>query len=85
MTLINSIFYLQKSFQNGILRIEMQGSCDGCPASGNTLKFGIEKLLKHYFPEISEVKNVNSIEEDEEQMNAYRKLIEQLEQDNKNR
>ena len=45
-----------KSFKNGVVKVELQGSCSGCPSSLMTLKQGVENLLKHY------VKEVNSVE-----------------------
>ncbi|MEC9392673.1 MAG: NifU family protein [Pseudomonadota bacterium] len=42
-------------FQDGIVYITMQGSCDGCPASEMTLKNGVENLLKHFVPEVDSV------------------------------
>ena len=45
-----------KSFSNGIVKVELQGSCSGCPSSLMTLKQGVQNLLKHY------VKEVNSVE-----------------------
>ena len=45
-----------KSFENGIVKVELQGSCSGCPSSLMTLKQGVQNLLKHY------VKEVNSVE-----------------------
>ncbi len=45
-----------KSFQNGVVKVELQGSCSGCPSSLMTLKQGVQNLLKHY------VKEVNSVE-----------------------
>jgi len=45
-----------KSFKNGIVKVELQGSCSGCPSSLMTLKQGVQNLLKHY------VKEVNSVE-----------------------
>lgn len=43
------------SFQEGIVRLEMHGSCSGCPSSTATLKQGIENMLKHYIPEVMSV------------------------------
>ncbi|MBX9725927.1 MAG: NifU family protein [Rickettsiales bacterium] len=40
------------SFKEGIVRLEMHGSCAGCPSSTATLKSGIENMLKHYIPEV---------------------------------
>ena len=45
-----------KSFENGIVKVQLQGSCSGCPSSLMTLKQGVQNLLKHY------VKEVNSVE-----------------------
>ena len=45
-----------KSFKNGVVHVELQGSCSGCPSSLMTLKQGVQNLLKHY------VKEVNSVE-----------------------
>ena len=45
-----------KSFEKGIVKVELQGSCSGCPSSLMTLKQGVQNLLKHY------VKEVNSVE-----------------------
>ena len=45
-----------KSFEAGVVKVELQGSCSGCPSSLMTLKQGVQNLLKHY------VKEVNSVE-----------------------
>lgn len=45
-----------KGFSRGIVTLQMQGACAGCPSSSATLKQGIEQLLKHYVPEVSEVR-----------------------------
>jgi len=45
-----------RGFRQGIVYLEMQGACNGCPSSTATLKHGIEGLLKHYVPEVSEVR-----------------------------
>ena len=47
-----------EKFESGIVYLHMQGSCAGCPRSTATLKSGIENMLKHYVPEVSEVKPV---------------------------
>ena len=44
-----------KSFQNGVVKLQMQGSCVGCPSSSRTLKAGIENMLMHYVPEVDAV------------------------------
>ena len=47
-----------KSFNNGIVKVELQGSCSGCPSSLMTLKQGVQNLLCHY---VEEVKSVEAI------------------------
>ena len=47
-----------QSFQEGIVYLHMQGACAGCPSSTMTLKMGIENLLRHYIPEVTEVRPV---------------------------
>ena len=44
------------SFDEGIVTLEMKGACAGCPSSTATLKMGIENMLKHYIPEVIEVR-----------------------------
>ena len=44
-----------KDFKNGIVRVQLQGSCSGCPSSTMTLKQGVQNLLCHYIPEVKEV------------------------------
>jgi Fe-S cluster biogenesis protein NfuA len=46
------------SFSDGVVYLQMQGSCQGCPSSTATLKHGIENLLRHYIPEVTEVRAV---------------------------
>ncbi len=46
------------AFENGILYVEMQGSCNGCPYAMVTLKEGVEKVLKSYIPEVKAVEAV---------------------------
>ena len=45
-------------FEDGIVYLHMQGSCSGCPSSTATLKAGIENMLRHYVPEVIEVRAV---------------------------
>ena len=47
-----------KGFENGIVYLHMQGACAGCPSSTMTLKHGIENMLRHYVPEVQEVRAV---------------------------
>ena len=44
------------SFKEGILYVRLQGACSGCPSSSATLKGGIENMLRHYVPEVLEVR-----------------------------
>ena len=44
-----------KDFKNGIVEVQLQGSCSGCPSSTMTLKQGVQNLLCHYLPEVKEV------------------------------
>tara|TARA_B110001452_G_scaffold260651_1_gene258429 strand:+ start:501 stop:1040 length:540 start_codon:yes stop_codon:yes gene_type:complete len=44
-----------KGFKNGIVMVQLQGSCSGCPSSTMTLKQGVQNLLCHYLPEVKEV------------------------------
>lgn len=45
-----------RGFRDGVVYLTMQGACSGCPSSTATLKHGIEGLLKHYVPEVTEVR-----------------------------
>ncbi|MDZ4138648.1 MAG: NifU family protein [Erythrobacter sp.] len=45
-----------RGFRDGVVYLTLQGSCAGCPSSTATLKHGIEGLLKHYVPEVTEVR-----------------------------
>jgi Fe-S cluster biogenesis protein NfuA len=45
-------------FEDGIVYLHMQGSCSGCPSSTATLKAGIENMLRHYIPEVHEVRAI---------------------------
>ena len=48
------------SFKDGVVYLHMQGACSGCPSSTATLKMGIENMLKHYVPEVQEVRPVDA-------------------------
>jgi Fe-S cluster biogenesis protein NfuA len=45
-------------FNDGVVYLHMQGSCSGCPSSTATLKAGIENMLRHYIPEVQEVRAI---------------------------
>ena len=47
-----------QGFREGVVFLNMKGSCAGCPSSTATLKHGIENLLRHFVPEVSEVRAV---------------------------
>ena len=47
-----------KSFEDGIVKVELQGSCSGCPSSLMTLKQGVQNLLCHYIPEVKSVEAI---------------------------
>lgn len=47
-------------FNDGIVTVEMQGACKGCPYAMRTLKDGVERILKTYIPEVKEVRNIEN-------------------------
>ena len=47
-----------KSFEKGVVKVELQGSCSGCPSSLMTLKQGVQNLLCHYIPEVKSVEAI---------------------------
>ena len=47
-----------EGFDNGVVYLQMHGACSGCPSSTMTLKAGIENMLRHYIPEVTEVRPV---------------------------
>ena len=47
-----------KEFKDGVVKVQLQGSCSGCPSSTMTLKQGVQNLLRHYIPEVKEVQAV---------------------------
>ena len=44
-----------KEYKDGVVKVQLQGSCSGCPSSTMTLKKGVQNLLCHYLPEVKEV------------------------------
>ena len=44
-----------KSFKDGVVKVQLKGSCSGCPSSVMTLKQGVQNLLCHYVPEVKRV------------------------------
>ncbi len=47
-----------KQFKDGVVKVQLQGSCSGCPSSTMTLKQGVQNLLCHYIPEVKEVEAI---------------------------
>ena len=47
-----------KEFTNGVVKVQLQGSCSGCPSSTMTLKQGVQNLLCHYIPEVKQVEAI---------------------------
>ncbi len=47
-----------KEFKNGIVKVQLRGSCSGCPSSTMTLKQGVQNLLCHYIPDVKEVEAI---------------------------
>ena len=47
-----------KEFKDGVVKVQLQGSCSGCPSSTMTLKRGVQNLLCHYVPEVKEVEAI---------------------------
>ena len=47
-----------KEFNNGVVKVQLQGSCSGCPSSTMTLKQGVQNLLCHYIPEVKKVEAI---------------------------
>ena len=47
-----------KEYNNGIVKVQLQGSCSGCPSSTMTLKQGVQNLLCHYIPEVKSVEAI---------------------------
>jgi len=50
---------IYKGFEDGVVKLQLHGSCSGCPSSSVTLKSGIESMLKHYIPEVESVEAVD--------------------------
>ena len=47
-----------KEFKDGVVKVQLQGSCSGCPSSTMTLKQGVQNLLSHYIPEVKQVEAI---------------------------
>ena len=51
---IKILYYLQ-GYEDGVVKLKMQGSCTGCPSSTVTLKNGVQNMLQFYIPDVTEV------------------------------
>jgi Fe-S cluster biogenesis protein NfuA len=51
---------IYRGFENGVVKLELRGACQGCPSSVITLKNGIESMLKHFIPEVESVEAVDT-------------------------
>lgn len=60
--------------ETGVVTIKMLGACDGCPSSSITLKSGIENMIKHYIPEVTEVREAPPDDAEKEGLKAFQKL-----------
>jgi hypothetical protein len=55
------VFAINRGFDSGIVLLQLQGSCSGCPSSAITLKSGIERMLMHWIPEVIFTNNNNRL------------------------
>lgn len=62
----------------GVVTVKLLGACDGCPSSSITLKSGIENMIKHYVPEVTEVREAPPDEAELEGLKAFKKLDDML-------
>jgi len=69
-----------KQFKDGVVYLQMQGSCVGCPSSAVTLKNGIENMLTHYVPEVQKVEEWVDVEMNEASAEQLKKLEQKLQQ-----
>lgn len=67
------IFYVAFDEGTGVVKVQLAGSCQGCPSSSVTLKSGVENMLMHYIPEVTEVQ---AVDEDEARMEKEQKEFE---------
>ena len=48
-----------KNYKDGVAEVLLKGACAGCPSSTITLKHGVERMIKHYVPEVNSVEALN--------------------------
>ena len=75
---------LYMGFDDGVVKLKMQGSCTSCPSSVVTLKNGVQNMLQFYIPEVVAVEQVFD-KSDEASDVAFQKLEEKLQEKNKTR
>lgn len=70
------IFYVSFDHGTGIVRLQLAGSCAGCPSSSVTLKNGVENMLMHYIPEVTSVQQVDEdVAKDEEKQREFEAML----------
>lgn len=70
------IFYVSFDHGTGVVRLQLAGSCAGCPSSSVTLKNGVENMLMHYIPEVSSVEQVDEdVAKDEENQREFEMML----------
>ena len=57
--------YIDFNEETGHVRLQMKGSCAGCPSSSVTLRNGIENMLKHYIPEVESIEAIDDVPEEQ--------------------
>jgi Fe-S cluster biogenesis protein NfuA len=55
---------LFRGFENGVVKLKLQGSCTGCPSSSVTLKSGIKNMMQFYIPEVKDIEEVKDESDD---------------------
>ena len=72
------IFYVAFEHGTGVVKLQLAGSCSGCPSSSVTLKSGVENMLMHYIPEVTEVIAVDEdVAELEREQSAFERKLAQ--------
>jgi len=69
------IVYEDFDEESGVVYLKMQGSCSGCPSSSVTLKSGIENMLTHYIPEVTEVQAIGEDADDDEDDDLMNRIL----------
>merc|ERR1719183_223646 len=68
------IVFVDYAEATGVVTLKLLGACDGCPSSSITLKSGIENMIKHYVPEVTEVREAPPDEAEAEGLKAFQRL-----------